>query len=66
MTEPRLSTPKPAPGSYLVRVALVDADGLEGPFGPAQAFEIVKPKTRSWWWVLEPIGALAGLLVAAL
>jgi hypothetical protein len=66
VAEPRLSTPKPAPGSYLVRVALVDADGLEGPFGPAQAFEVVKAKTRSWWWLAEPIGTLAALLVAAL
>ena len=65
VTEPQLSTPKPAPGPYLVRVALVDADGLEGPFGPPQAFEVAKPKTRSWWWLIEPIGTLAALLVAA-
>jgi hypothetical protein len=67
VVEPTLATPRPAPGPYAVRVALVDADGLEGPFGPAQAFDVLKPKaTRSWWWLAEPIGALAALLVAAL
>ena len=64
VAEPALSTPRPAPGTYAVRIAIVNADGIEGPFGPVQSFEVPKLRTRSWWWLAEPIAVLAGLLVA--
>jgi len=63
---PTLSTPRPAPGRYGVRIAIVNAEGTEGPFGPVQAFDVAPIPTRSWWWILEPIATLAGLLVVAL
>jgi hypothetical protein len=63
---PALSTPRPEAGAYAVRVAIVNADGIEGAFGPAQAFDVAPIRRRSWWWILEPVGVLAGLLVAAL
>jgi hypothetical protein len=64
VTEPTLSAPRPAAGTYAVRVAIVNAEGIEGPFGPVQSFEVPKLRTRSWWWLAEPIAALAGFLVA--
>ena len=63
---PTLSTPRPEPGRYGVRIAIVNAEGTEGPFGPVQAFDVAKIPTRSWWWLLEPIGILAGFLVGAI
>jgi hypothetical protein len=63
---PTLSTPRPPAGRYGVRIAIVNAEGTEGPFGPVQAFDVAPIATRSWWWILEPIAALAGLLVVAL
>ena len=63
---PTLSTPRPEPGRYGVRIAIVNAEGTEGPFGPVQAFDVAKIETRSWWWLLEPIGVLAGLLLGAI
>jgi hypothetical protein len=63
---PALSEPRPEAGAYAVRVAIVNADGIEGPFGPAQTFEVAPIARRSWWWILEPVGVLAGFLVAAL
>jgi hypothetical protein len=62
---PTLSTPRPAPGRYGVRIAIVNAEGTEGAFGPVQAFDVAPIPTRSWWWVLEPIAVLAGFLVAS-
>ena len=32
--------------------------------GPVQAFEVAPIKTRSWWWLAEPIAVLAAFLVA--
>jgi hypothetical protein len=62
---PMLSTPRPPAGRYGVRIAIVNAEGTEGPFGPVQAFDVTPIATRSWWWVLEPIAVLAGFLVAS-
>jgi len=62
---PALSAPRPDPGTYAVRVAIVNADGVEGAFGPVQTFEVAKIARRSWWWILEPVGVLIGFLVAA-
>jgi hypothetical protein len=63
---PALEAPRPEAGAYAVRVAIVNADGIEGAFGPVQTFEVAPIARRSWWWILEPVGVLAGLLVAAL
>lgn len=63
---PALSAPRPEAGAYAVRVAIVNADGIEGPFGPEQTFEVAPIARRSWWWILEPVAVLAGFLVAAL
>jgi len=61
---PGLSTPRPVPGRYGVRIAIVNAEGTEGAFGPVQAFDVAPIKTRSWWWLAEPIAVLAAFLVA--
>jgi len=63
---PTLSTPRPPPGRYGVRIAIVNAEGTEGPFGQTQAFDVAPITTRSWWWILEPIGVLAGFLLGTL
>lgn len=47
----------PPPGRYHLRVRAVDADGMAGPWGSAQQFEV--PHSR--WWLLLP--ALLWLLV---
>ena len=62
---PTLSTPRPPPGRYGVRIAIVNAEGTEGPFGPVQSFDVAPIPTRSWWWILEPVAVLAGFLVAS-
>jgi hypothetical protein len=62
---PTLSTPRPPPGSYAVRIAIVNAEGTEGPFGPVQVFDVAPIPTRSWWWLLEPIAVIAAFLVAS-
>ncbi len=61
---PTLSTGRPRPGRYGVRIAIVNAEGTEGAFGPVQAFDVAPIKTRSWWWLAEPIAVLTALLVA--
>jgi hypothetical protein len=64
VAEPQMTTPRPTPGRYGVRIAIVNAEGTEGPYGPVQAFEVAPLPTRSWWWLLEPIAVLAAFLVA--
>jgi hypothetical protein len=64
--DPTLSVPRPAPGSYGVRIAIVNAEGTEGAFGPVQTFEVAPIRTRSWWWILEPVTAIAAGIIAAL
>lgn len=64
VAEPQMATARPAPGRYGVRIAIVNAEGTEGPYGPVQAFDVAPIPTRSWWWLLEPIAVLAALLVA--
>jgi hypothetical protein len=64
VAEPQMSTARPAPGRYGVRIAIVDAEGTQGPFGPVQAFEVAPLPSRSWWWLLEPLAVIAGFLVA--
>ncbi len=60
---PTLSTPRPPPGRYGVRVAIVNAEGTEGPFGPVQAFDVAPTPTRSWWWLVQPIAMIAAFLL---
>jgi hypothetical protein len=64
VADPQMSTARPAPGRYGVRIAIVNAESTEGPFGPVQAFDVAPIPTRSWWWLLEPIAVIAGFLVA--
>ncbi|AMY12497.1 FecR protein [Luteitalea pratensis] len=60
---PMITVPRPTPGRYHVRVRVVNAEGVSGPFGPTQSLDIPKPPRSKWWWILLPLGA--GALVAA-
>ncbi len=44
--EPSFALPKPRPGRYYMRVATVESDGYQGPYGAVQAAEV--PST-GWW-----------------
>jgi len=57
--QPEFTLPRPAAGSYYLRVRSVDAQGYAGPYGSAQQVDI--PRSR-WLWLLLP----AGLLLLAL
>ncbi len=46
--------PPPAPGTYFVRLKTIESDGLEGPWGAPQQFEVPLSK----WWLLLPLGLL--------
>jgi hypothetical protein len=47
-----------------VRVSLVNAEGIEGPFGTAQSLAVPEPPRRRWWLLLLPLGATAGAIIA--
>ena len=66
VAEPTLAMPRPAPGTYVVRVSLVNADGIEGPFGPVQSLVVTSPPRRRWWLLLLPLGATAGAIIGTL
>ncbi len=63
---PTLTMPRPAAGRYHVRVRAVSAEGVHGPYGPTQSFDVVDPPRRrsKWWWLLVPAGA-AGVVLGA-
>ena len=64
VAEPTLTLARPAPGRYHVRVRIVNAEGITGPYGPVQVLDVPKlPRRKWWWWLLIPLGA--GALVAA-
>jgi hypothetical protein len=71
VSEPMLALPRPAPGTYHLRVRTIEADGYEGAFGAPQSFEVLPPEAparpgRRWWpWVIPPaaIAALVALLL---
>jgi len=53
------SMPKPFPGTYFVRVQVIDADGDAGPFGPARRFEIPVPL---WVKIVSPLVLFLSLI----
>jgi hypothetical protein len=61
---PELTIPRPLKGLYHVRVRLVNADGIDGPYGPTQTFDVPRPPRSKWWWLLL-VPAAAGPVVAA-
>jgi len=61
---PELTMPRPVKGTYHVRVRLVNADDVAGPYGPTQAFDVPRPPRSKWWWLLL-VPAGAGAVVAA-
>ena len=44
--DPELRVDKVLPGRYYLRTRIIDDDGYEGPFGPAQQIDV--PPT-TWW-----------------
>ncbi len=60
---PSLTVARPAPGTWYVRVRIVNSDGVSGPFGVAQSLVVPRPPRGGWWWLLLPFGV--GGLVAA-
>ena len=64
VNQPELTMPRPGAGRYHVRVRVVNAEGVEGPYGPTQTLDVPRPPRSKWWWLLVPIGA-AGAIVAA-
>jgi hypothetical protein len=44
LTEPSLTIPRPEPGPYFVRVAIIGADGFEGAFSKARRVRVWRPK----------------------
>jgi hypothetical protein len=65
VADPAASMPRPPAGTYFVRVSFVDADGVEGPFGPVQSLVVPKLPPSRWQWLLislPTIGALIALL----
>ncbi len=46
---------RPEPGTYHVRVQVIDADGLAGEFGAAQQIDVPPPATSGWWWLLPAL-----------
>ena len=71
LDEPQLSLPRPAPGSYWLRVRVLEADGFEGEFGEAQSFDVqapvepppAPPRPRRWLWLLPAAAIVAGIAI---
>ena len=61
--ESSMSLPRPAPGTYFVRVRAIDEHDTPGPYGPTQSFTVPEePRRRRWWpWLIPP--AVAGTLL---
>lgn len=57
--EPRVTLPRPDSGSYYLRIKVIEADGTQGSFSPAQIVEIPS-KYPYWLFLLLP---LLGLLL---
>jgi hypothetical protein len=57
--EPKLSMPKPDPGTYYLRIRTIDADGFLGPYGSPQEIDV--PHSPYWWLLLLPLFALAAI-----
>ena len=65
LNEPRITRPKPGPGSYYVRTQATDPDGFVGPYSSTQRFDIPQPpppppeRSHPWWLLLLPLLPLA-------
>ena len=57
--EPDLVIDAPDAGRYFIRVRTVEPDGLAGPFGAAQQFEVQR---SLWYWLLPGVVILLMLL----
>lgn len=55
LAEPRITRPKPEPGTYFVRTQATDPDGFVGPFSSVQQFTIAPPETPPYWLLLLPL-----------
>jgi hypothetical protein len=70
---PQFSIPRPGPGTYFLRVRVLDSDGFEGAFGEAQSFEVPVPappaeaapgpRSRRWLWLLPAAAIIAGVAI---
>jgi len=50
LDEPRVTVPRPAGGTYYMRVQATDADGFVGPFSRTQTLQV--PERAPWWLLL--------------
>lgn len=50
LDEPRVTVPRPAGGTYYMRVQATDADGFVGPFSRTQTLQV--PERVPWWLAL--------------
>lgn len=50
LDEPRVTVPRPAGGTYYMRVQATDADGFVGPFSRTQTLQV--PERTPWWLLL--------------
>lgn len=57
--QPDLVLDTPAAGSYFIRVRTVEPEGLVGPYGAAQRFDVPR---SAWWWLLPGVVLLLPLL----
>lgn len=50
MSTPQLTIAKPDSGTYYLRIKTIEADGFQGPWGPAQEIDV--PRGISYWFML--------------
>lgn len=50
ITMPQLTISKPDSGTYYLRIKTIEADGFQGPWGPAQEIDV--PRGISYWFML--------------
>ena len=62
VAEPTLTIPRPPRGRYHIRVRIVNAEGIEGPYGPTQSLDVPRRPRSKWWWLLLPAGVAGALL----
>ncbi|GAB1408641.1 hypothetical protein MASR1M8_25600 [Thermomonas brevis] len=53
--QPGVKFKRPGPGRYFVRIAWIDAQGRQGPWGEVQQFEVPR---KPPYWLLLPVGWL--------
>jgi len=66
LADAQVTVPRPAPGTYYLRVCALDSDGVAGPYGPVQAIDVPAAPDRRhsrWWWIVPPAAAAIVLLV---